>query len=253
MRSVFLNIISCLLTALLAISFPITAHAAGSMPPGTNTGWIRAKLTYEYDEGVEGLSDHIIDFADGWSKTGDWFYYNSPVKPGSKVRFITGFDVPAYWTEAIQNKNFQVVVTVEVSEVPPSDFGWDNDVDVMYREDFDLWSLGIVQKSDMVITEGKLTVDIHEYQLDGNGKEVPYVNNKLIVPGQHISKIVEFELGGKLGSTSFIETVKKEVEKIKVIEIIKTGQETYLLMGLIGLVVLAGGAFLWFRGKGGRR
>ena len=44
---------------------------------------------------------------------------------------------------------------------------------------------------------------IHEYQLDDDGKEIAYQNDKLVIPGQRVSKIVEFEIDKE----SFIEDV----------------------------------------------
>lgn len=238
--------ITLLTVSILLISSSITAMAAEpGKNLGSNRGYIRAKLTYEFDDGVEGLSDNIINFADGWSKTGEWFYYKEPVSPGDKVRFITGFKVPAYWTEDLQNKNFKVVVTVEASEVAPGDSGWFQNTKILYSKNYDLWSMGYEHNEDVVIREGKLDVKINEYQLNENGKEVPYVNNKIIVPGQPISKIVEFELAGSLGSNTLME---------KVIEVIKTGQNTFLLCGTIGLSLMSVGGYLFYKKqKGGAR
>lgn len=230
-----------LLMATMFISSSITSLAAGADSVGENRGWIRAKLTYEFEDGVTGLSDDILHFTEGWTKVDDWYYYNKPVKPGDKVRFITGIDVPAEWTEEIENKGFRVIVTVEASEVAPKDSGWDQNTKVQYSENFDLWNVNYKTADDIVIKEGKLDVTIHEYQLDENGKEVDYVNDKIVVPGQKISKIVEFELGGKLGGN----------EKKTVIEVIKTGEHSFLLYGIAGLALMAGGGYLAMKKKGG--
>lgn len=232
-----------MLSAVLLAGPAVPVHAAENTPVEDNRGWIRAKLEYTFDDGVTGLSDDIIHFTDGWTKIEDWYYYKDPVKPGDKVRFITGVDVPAEWTEKIENKKFQVVVTAEVSEAAPKDTGWDANTKVLYSQSYDLWSAGYKPDKDIVVREGKMTIDIHEYQLDENGKEVPYENDKIIVPGQAISKIAEFEIGGEPGGLE-----KKPVEKI--IEIIKTGQNTFLLMGIFGLVIMAGGGYVIYRKRG---
>lgn len=223
------KIITLLLSAVLFLFPAMSVQAAA--PTGDNTGWLRAKLTYEFDDGVTGLDDSIITFADGWSKTDGWFYYKDPVKPGEKVRFITAVSVPASWTEDLENKAFKVVVTVEASEMPPG--SWNGNTEVLYSKTFDMWSIGYETSSDLEVRRGSLTVDIHEYQLE-DGKEVTYVNDKIIVPGQTISKIVEFELGGSLG---------KNVLR----ELIKTGQEHFLVMGLAGLTLFVGCGFLLYK------
>lgn len=168
-------------------------------PTGTNRGYIRAKLTYEYDDGVTGLSDDIVDFAAGWTKKDDWYYYDKPLVPGDKVRFISCVHVPAEWGNEMVGKCFKVIVTAEASEVAPEDTGWDENTDILYSKTFDLWSIGYEHDESVTIQEGTLTIKINEYQLDSYGNEVIYENDKIIVPGQAISKIVEFELGGTLG------------------------------------------------------
>lgn len=215
-----------LFTFLLLLGIPMTASAAET---GTNTGWLRAKLTYEFEDGITGLDDSAISFADGWTKSGDWFYYQSAVEPGDTVRFITGVQIPAEWTESLQNKEFAVIVTVETSEVPPGE--WTDNTEVLYQENFDLWK----NDSDLVIKEGRLNVEICEYELDENGKEVPYQNNKVITPGQFVSKIVDFKLSGTLGTNTLR-------------EIIKTGEEN--LFFLAGLAIAAGAGYFYYKRRG---
>lgn len=41
---------------------------------------------------------------------------------------------------------------------------------------------------------------MNEYQIGKNGDEEAYINDKIITPGQHVSKIVEFEIGGRKGA-----------------------------------------------------
>lgn len=38
-----------------------------------------------------------------------------------------------------------------------------------------------------------------EYHMDENGKEVPYQNDKMVTPGQEISKIIEVQVEGTKG------------------------------------------------------
>lgn len=252
MKPVFHKKLTALLFAVLLLlshSMPVMAAGTRSRVTSTtetrvpNKGWIRAKLDYECDEGVTGLCDDIIDFAEGWYQTDGWFYYREPVVPGDKVRFITGITVPAEWTEDLQNKNFAVIVTVEAAEAVQKDSGYFQNDEAIYSETFDLWSTGYVRPENVAIREGRLTVDIHEYQLNKDGDEVPYVNDKVIVPGQPISKIVEFELKGVPGGNTIMD---------RVIEIIKTGQETFLVLCAAGLSAAAGcGYVLYKRKKGG--
>ena len=198
----FMKKVFCFLWALILTVVPVLpAYAAEETPVGENIGWVRAKLDYEYDEGITGLNDSIIDFAKGWEKKEDgWYYYKFNVKPGDKVRFITCVHVPPEWTEKLENKKFRIIVTAELSEVAPEDTGWDSNTKVNYQKTFDVWSQGYAHDEDVWIEEGKTTIKVNEYQLDKDGKEVPYENDKLITPGQPVSKIVELEIDGKPGA-----------------------------------------------------
>lgn len=44
-----------------------------------------------------------------------------------------------------------------------------------------------------VIESGDINIEIHEYELDENGEEIEYINNKTVMPGQIVSKIVRVE------------------------------------------------------------
>lgn len=192
--------------ALMAVlmMLPATALASESKdatPIGENVGWVRAKLTYQYDDGITGLNDSAITFVEGWSKKSDgWYYYNRDVSPGDRIRFISNVKIPTSWDNSVSNKKFRVIVTAELAEVAPKDEGWDANTPIAYSKSFDLWSMGYEHDEDVWIEEGKTWIMINEYQLDKDGNEVPYVNDKIITSGQLISKIVEFEIGGKKGA-----------------------------------------------------
>lgn len=201
MRHLIKKAASFFLALLFLLTPAVPVYAAGDTPVGENTGWVRARLDYEYDEGITGLDDSIIDFADGWEKKDDgWYYYKSSVKPGDKIRFITCVHVPAEWTEKLENKKFCIIATAELSEVAPKDSGWDANTEIHYKKTFDVWNMGYQHDEDVWIEEGRTTIKINEYQLDKDGKEIPYKNDKLITPGQPVSKIVELEIDGTMGA-----------------------------------------------------
>ena len=166
-----------------------------------NSAWLRAKITYEYDEGLDGLSDKMINFAsEKWKKDGDWYYYSDPVESGQKVRFINGVQLPTEWTSEQSDLGFRIVITVEASEVAKGEDGWDENKEASYSETFELWNNGYEHAEDIYVKEGDIKVTVNEYQLDDDGKEVPYENDKVITPGQHVSKIVEFAVSGQKGA-----------------------------------------------------
>ena len=82
----------------------------------------------------------------------------------------------------------------------PKDSGWDANTEIHYKKTFDVWNMGYQHDEDVWIEEGRTTIKINEYQLDKDGKEIPYKNDKLITPGQPVSKIVELEIDGTMGA-----------------------------------------------------
>ena len=177
----------------------VPVHA--SSPLGATTAWIRARLTYEYDEGVSGLTDDCIHFSDEdkWEKGDDgWYYYTEPVKNGDTIRFMEGVNIPTEWTNDMMNKKFRIIVQVEASECMDGNQGFVENEKSNYSESFEVWSVGYEKNTGLEISsEGNMKVEIHEYELNSDGKQVPYENDKVILPGQEISKIVEFELTKK--------------------------------------------------------
>lgn len=180
-------------------AFPQPAMALSLREP--TTAWMRAKLTYEYDDGIKGLSDDLVTFnSDKWKKSGEWYYYQEPVESGQRIRFIDSVKIPTDWGNDLSDKEFRIIVSVEASEVMKGETGWNENNKSSYAESFDLWNSKYEHGEDVYIDEGSLKVSIHEYELDENGKEVTYKNNKVITPGQKISKIVEFEISGEKGA-----------------------------------------------------
>lgn len=187
------------LAALVFQMVPAPVYGFNIITP--NSAWLRAKITYEYDEGLDGLSDKMINFAsEKWKKDGDWYYYSDPVESGQKVRFINGVQLPTEWTSEQSDLGFRIVITVEASEVAKGEDGWDENKEASYSETFELWNNGYEHAEDIYVKEGDIKVTVNEYQLDDDGKEVPYENDKVITPGQHVSKIVEFAVSGQKGA-----------------------------------------------------
>lgn len=199
-----LTLVLFLLAAFFLPMVPVHASdtSESEQAYGPNIAWIRAKLTYESEgDGFDGLGDEMITFSsDKWKKSGDWYYYKAPVEDGEKIRFIDGVRIPTEWTNDLDNKTFRIIVTVEVAEVAPGEEDWDENTKAAYAETFELWNNGYTHDEDIYVKEGKLDVRIDEYQLNANGEEVEYENDKIILPGQFVSKIVEITVGGERGA-----------------------------------------------------
>jgi len=178
---------------LFTASLPVHAADADKL-------WLRAKLTYEMDEGLSGITDDIVKFSSGmWERNGEWYYYKEPVRSGDTIRFIDGVNLPADWTKEQSEKKFNIIVTVQVSEVVPGDTGWNQNSDIAFAQSFDVWKHTFKTAEDVYVKEGNISVSIKEYELDKSGRKVQYQNDKVITPGQPVSKIVEFTIFGEQG------------------------------------------------------
>lgn len=79
-----------------------------------NTAWIRAKLEYTSDDGIRGLSDHMVTLdSDEWIKAGEYYYYSAPVEKDSSIDFVREVRIPTEWDESYADKSFSVIVTAD--------------------------------------------------------------------------------------------------------------------------------------------
>lgn len=185
-----------MLLAGLSLFFAAPAEPAYAAA-GQKAAWIRAKVEYEYEQGIEGLDDSILVFAnDKWTKDDDdWYYYSDRVYSGDRVRFIKAVKFPTSWDNEIINKKFRVIVTVQACEAVRGEEGYAKNHPASYSQTYELWSMGYSGQEALDVSKtGRMTVKINEYQLDEDGDEIPYKNQKIVVPGEKVSKIVEFEL-----------------------------------------------------------
>lgn len=211
--------------------------------------WIRANLSYRLDSELYGIDDNAVTFSDTskWVKQGDWYYYKEPVESGQKLRFINGFSIPTSWSNSTRDKKFEIVATVQAAEAIPGETSWNSNSEVAYSQTFDVWKAGNTSiPSNETINQSSIKLIINEYQLDKNGKEVSYENDKLVTPGQKISKIIEIEVQGKKGKQSFSNFISRV-----------TGDDSLIPMYMLGTVValaaiLASVAALRKQKKGGK-
>lgn len=212
-----ITIVSIVLSSLcfLISSFTLPVFAAGKTDPAIapaapavvktdkNHVWIRAKLEYQLDSALYGIDDNAVEFADkdNWKKNGDWFYYSKPVESGDKIRLINGFSIPTEWNNNTSQKGFKIVATVEAAQAFPGDTEWNDNSEACYHTTFDVWKDGYVSnlQKDETITSGNIKLKVVEYQLDKNNKEETYQNDKLVTPGQKVSKIIEIQVEGTKG------------------------------------------------------
>lgn len=210
------------------------------------TVWLRAKLEYKSDDGISDITDDNIEMAsDKWKKQGDYFYYSDPVKSGDTIDLMKSVQISSTWTEKNANKKFSIVVTVEASECLPTDTGWNSNSEIAYSQSFET-SLAGANKANLEVTKGNITVALKEYQLNAKtGKEEDYKNDKIITPGEKVSKIVRLTINGN-------KSVLTKKQNTITITNIWTGDTTNLLL-LLGIgAACAGGAVIIVKVKNPR-
>lgn len=210
--------------------------------------WIRANLSYRLDKELYGIDDNAVTFSspDKWIKQGDWYYYQEPVESGDKIRFINGFSIPTSWDNSTRDKKFEIIATIEAAEALPGETTWNSNSEVAYSQTFDVWNASYTGlAATETVSQSSIKLNVSEYQLNENGKEVTYQNDKLVTPGQKVSKIIEIQVEGQKGKITNI------ISRI-------TGDSSFLLAWMLGMLVAisaiaASIAALKKQKKGGRR
>lgn len=199
------GILSAAMMLCSAGAMPIYAAESTSAESKTtdNCVWMRAKAEYS----LSGMSDQGTTFASGWTKgDGDWYYYKDKVELGKEITFIESVTVPTTLTNKESGNKFTVKVFVEAEQAFSGSEGWNANRSADYSQ-----SYSDAAKSDnknLTFSQGTIHIAINEYQKDANGNVTAYTDNKSVVPGQKISKIVKIKLTGKVGNVT--ETKKKE-------------------------------------------
>lgn len=76
--------------------------------------WIRAKVEYNTDDGLEGMSDDMLeDMPDRWKKCGGYFYYIEPADSRETIDFFRRIVIPEEWDESCSEKGLSIGVTAQ--------------------------------------------------------------------------------------------------------------------------------------------
>lgn len=190
---------------LCSTGLPVFADTAASSTTN-NRVWIRAKVEYSLD----GMSDNGTTFESNWNKGNDgWYYYKSPVDINKDITFIKSVSIPSQLTNKDAGKTFNVKITAEAEQAIRGSSGWDSNREADYSQSYE--DATSTKDSTKTFTKGSLVLSISEFQLNDNGQEINYVDNKSVVPGQVVSKIVKIKVTGTVGNTK--ETPKKDEPK----------------------------------------
>lgn len=147
---------------------------------------VRAKVEYKTDGQLHGLDDSMLLFNNTkWKKSEDgWYYYETRVDPGTKLRFIDGVKLPCDWNNITADKHFDITATVQASEA----FDGSGTGQVAYEfTDSIATNVQTMRKTGDVL-------DVVEYEDDGKGGLKPYENDKTVTPCQTVSKVIVFDI-----------------------------------------------------------
>jgi len=213
-----------------------------------DTVWLRAKLEFKTNDGVKGLSDELIEFSekDKWKKRDGYYYYSDKVESGKTIELMKSVQIPADWDNSLATKKFELLVTVEATECMATDTGWSSNEPASYSQTFELSESGAKAKN-YTVKKGDISITLEEFQVDANGKETKYVNDKIITPGEKVSKIVRITVKGTKGSITEIITEIKNIPQTVEQAIAKTGDSFITIVLLISGVAALIGAILVFK------
>ena len=205
------KVMAIVLSAVTAIAMPTAAFAKKTTETGSV--FIRARLDYSTASGMSALSDKYVTLSSGkWKADGDYYYYDSPVEPGQTVEFISSVKIPEEWGNGSVGKQFSILVTAEAAECLPGETGWNSNQEAAYVGTFDVMK-GEQQEEGYKVKKGNISLTIKEYQLDESGKLKAYENNKTVIPGQEVSKVVKITVNGKKSTRTKKDETDTEKEK----------------------------------------
>lgn len=79
-----------------------------------NEAWVRAKVSYTSEDGIEDMSEELITLDDGkWKKIGDYYYYTEPLKNKQDINFINAVCIPPEWDGDYADKSFSIIISAD--------------------------------------------------------------------------------------------------------------------------------------------
>lgn len=76
--------------------------------------WIRAKVEYNTDDGLDGMSDEMLGgMPKEWKKCGNYFYYTIPVDKEKSIELFRSIVVPYEWDESYEDMGFSIGITAQ--------------------------------------------------------------------------------------------------------------------------------------------
>ena len=209
--------------AILTLSGLFSGLSVRAAEAGEARVFLRAKLEYQTDSGLKGLTDETVTFSsDKWKKDGDYYYYEDPVKSGETVELMKAVKVPSDWKNDTSGKKFSLVVTIEASECLTTDSGWKQNFAPSYAQTFD-FAKKTAEVQGMTVKQGNISITLQEFQKNKDGSESEYKNDKIVVPGETVSKIVRVTVNGTPSVTSI---TQKIAETLKIPQLVQTGDSS---------------------------
>lgn len=168
---------------LFSIFSCISAFAKNS-----DTAFLRVKICFETESGkASPVTEEDLTIQKDWTKNGDYWYYNYPVEEGDSIEFLQSVQIPHSCTSDMAKETFKIVLYAEAAENVRGVAAWDGKID-----DF----------SGKFSKAVKLDLSLKEYELDADGNLIPYVNNKVVLPGDKIEKHVFLDIDFSYKSSS---------------------------------------------------
>lgn len=164
---------------------------AGDKKNTAETAFIRARVDMASPVGMSEFNQDLISFSETsmWEKKDDgYFYYKDPLPDGATVELMNGLHIPESWTEQYSGNKFRIIITAEAAENMDGVANWADGSATATTSSQELDSRHVGTK---IFKTTKLDVEITEYELDKNNNIVPYVNDKVVIAGDNISKIVK--------------------------------------------------------------
>lgn len=158
------HMLRAVLFFLMTSALPVHASETGGNPDIR----LRAKIEYIREDGSRAEAGDMAVLSSGrWEYSRGYYYWNGSIVPGQPVELIRAVRIPADWKNERAGEHFDIRITAEAGIADYTGGVWNG-----------------------TFRPAGLGLEITEYETGPDGREREYRDNKTVVPGELVSKIV---------------------------------------------------------------
>ena len=157
--------------------------------------YLRVRVEYGSQQEMAGLDRScLVLSSDLWHLDGEYYYYEKPVHIGEEIEFMKEVRIPPSWQNPAAGSAFRIRVIAEAAEVLVRRMDQTGNGRAWFEKTREE-SLMEADRAGYLIRTGQVRTVIHELEKTPEGEQ-HYQNDKMVLPGERVSKIVRISLEG---------------------------------------------------------